>query len=287
MTTDVYQMVTDKVLTMMETHGLKWSKPWKSGQGSMPVSISTGKPYTGINPLLLWAEGHSDPRWGTYKAWQEKGGQVRKGEKATAVVFFKQIEVADKNKEDNKVKIPLLRYYSVFNASQVDGVEPMAATPKTENETIAAVDQFITDTGADIRTIAGSAAFYMPSFDYIQVPPLAEYFRKTAVSDYYGTLLHELVHWTGHKDRLARLQSGGFGSEDYAKEELVAELGSAFLCSELGIDSEPREDHAAYLQSWIKALQDDKRLIVKAASQASKACAFLHAETVAEVAEAA
>lgn len=291
MNIDVYQQVTDRIVATMETHGLRWAKPWtgKTGAGKLPVSISTGNNYTGINTILLWAEDRTDTRWGTYKAWQAKGAQVRKGERGTSVIFFKQLTVKDRDSDDDKIKrIPLIRTYTVFNAEQCDNVPELPAAEPVQvqdGKPLEHVEAFISTTTADVHVVPGSdKAFYTPGLDFIQVPSMADFHRTTQVSDYYGTLLHELVHWTGHKNRLGRLQSGGFGSEAYAKEELVAELGSAFLCSELGIDAEPREDHAAYLQSWIKSLKNDKRLIVSAAAHAQRACNYLHGNK-AEIAE--
>lgn len=283
---DAYQSITDQIIGLIETHGANWVKPWVGNGGSAkrPISISTGKPYQGCNPLLLWAAGFSDHRWGTYKAWQEKGCQVKAGQKAGAhIVFFKALDIKDKDSGEDK-KVPFLRMTAVFNAEQVDGLEPLPVSgpesPAEADERVAAALAFARNTGANVNVVQGSdRAFYSPLSDKIVVPAITD-FVGTATSSsqeaYASTLLHELVHWSGHRSRLDRLKSASFGSEDYATEELVAELGATFLCADLEISAEPRPDHAQYLASWLKALKGDKRLIVRAASAASKAANFLH-----------
>jgi len=283
---DVYQSITDQIIGLIETHGANWVKPWVGNGGSAkrPISVSTGKPYQGCNPLLLWAAGYSDHRWGTYKAWQDKGCQVKAGQKAGAhIVFFKALDIKDKDSGEDKT-VPFLRMTAVFNAEQVEGVEPLPVnapeSPAEADERVAAALAFARNTGANVNVVAGSdRAYYSPLSDKIVVPAITD-FVGTATSSaqeaYAGTLLHELVHWSGHRSRLDRLTSASFGSEEYATEELVAELGATFLCADLEISAEPRPDHAQYLGSWLKALKGDKRLIVRAASAASKAANFLH-----------
>lgn len=269
---DHYQVITNKIIEMMETHGANWSKPWvESGMGGAPVSISTGNPYRGINWMLLGMAGYSDRRWGTFKAWQEKGASVRKGEKATSIVFFKQLEITDKDTNEQK-NIPLLRAFSVFNAEQVEGAPEMDLPELTPTELLDHADAYVQNTGALI-TYGGDVACYSPVTDKIKCPT-ADQFHST--ESYYGTLLHELVHWTGHKTRCNRDLLNTFGSEDYAKEELVAELGAAFLCCDLGITPEPRQDHAGYLAGWLKVLKSDKKFIVRAATKAQAAIDHLN-----------
>ena len=271
---DIYEDVSNRIIELMEKHGTDWSKPWADGTGSgFPVSMSSGKAYTGINVLLLWAEQRPNAEWGTYKAWQSKGAQVRKGEKGTQVVYFQILEKVDEESGQIK-KIPMLKYYTVFNADQVDGYESAPIELPNKAERIAVADHFIARTKAHIEH-KQTSAFYVPSMDMIGLPP-REAFKST--DGYYSTLLHELTHWTGAKHRLDRLSSGGFGSTEYAKEELVAEIGSAFLCVKLGVTKEPREDHAKYLNNWMKALRDDKRAIVKACKLAQNAVEFLESE---------
>lgn len=298
---DAYQTITDQIIGLIEEHGANWVKPWvgNGGTAKRPISISTGKPYQGCNPLLLWAAGFSDHRWGTYKAWQEKGCQVKAGQKAGAhIVFFKALDIKDKESGEDKT-VPFLRTVAVFNAEQVEGaeplVQPLAESPAEADARVAAALSFAQNTGANVNVVAGSdRAYYSPLSDKIVVPAITDFIgtaTSSAQEAYAGTLLHELVHWSGHRSRLDRLKAASFGDEDYATEELVAELGATFLCADLQISAEPRPDHAQYLASWLKALKGDKRLIVRAASAASKAANFLHGlqpnAAVEEVQEAA
>jgi hypothetical protein len=291
---DVYSEVTAKIITLMETHGANWSKPWvgTKGSSSMPTSISTGNRYTGINAVLLWAAGRTDARWGTYKAWQEKGCQVRKGETATHIIFFKSLDIKEKQADGSSADktIPLLKSFAVFCADQVDGLPAVEqAQPETAEQAdarIAMALDFVARAGANIEVLSGSArAYYSSTVDKIVVPSSGDFVgtaTSSAIESFCGVVLHELVHWTGHKSRLARTFGFTHGDADYAKEELVAELGATFLCADLGISTEPRADHAQYLASWLRVLKDDKRLIIRAASQASKAAAYLHGLQVAE-----
>ena len=283
---DNYQLITDTIIDLIETHGANWTKPWtgNGGSGNRPISVSTGKTYKGCNPLLLWAAGFNDHRWGTYNAWKEKGAQVRSGEKGTKITFFKALDIKDKNSGED-VTVPFLRVTSVFNAEQVDGVEALPApeapeTPAEADERVEAAIAFAEATGAVINIReGGDRAYYSTVTDQITVPSIADFIgtdTSSAQEAFAGTLLHELGHWTGHKSRLNRQLANAFGSEDYAKEELVAELAATFLCSDLTISAEPRPDHAQYLASWLKALKNDKRLIVTASSQAHKAVDFVH-----------
>jgi len=285
---DVYAEVTAKVVGLMETHGANWTKPWVGTKGSsaMPTSISTGNQYTGVNVVLLWAAGRTDSRWGTYKAWSEKGCQVRKGETATHIIFFKALGIKEKQADGSQTDktIPLLKSFAVFCADQVDGL-PMneQAQPETAEQADARVAlalDFVARAGANIEILNGSArAYYSPTVDKIVVPAAADFVgtaTSSPVEAFAGVVLHELIHWTGHKNRLARTFGTSHGDADYAKEELVAELGAAFLCADLGISTEPRADHAQYLASWLRVLKDDKKAIIRAASLASKAAGFLH-----------
>lgn len=291
---DVYAEVTAKVVSLMETHGANWSKPWvgSKSSGSMPTSISTGNQYTGINVVLLWAAGRTDSRWGTYKAWSEKGCQVRKGETATHIIFFKSLGIKEKQADGSQTDktIPLLKSFAVFCADQVDGL-PMheQAQPETVEQAdarIALALDFVARAGANVQVLPGSSrAYYSPTIDKIVVPAASDFVgtaTSTPIESFAGVVLHELVHWTGHSKRLARTFGASHGDADYAKEELVAELGATFLCADLGISVEPRADHAQYLASWLRVLKDDKKAVIRAASQASKAAAYLHGLQVAE-----
>ena len=272
MKNDIQQQITNTIIDMMETAGANWSKEWAAIDA--PNNISSGKNYTGINTLVLSAQavrqGYDSNVWGTYKQWADKGAQVKKGEKATGGIFYKTLEIKDKE-TDEKKRIPMLREFKLFNAHQVEGFEIPASIELEPVERDASVDRYIKATGAIIGH-GGDSAFFMPSEDRIQMPRIETF---TSSNAYYATLLHELTHWTGHKSRLDRLTHARFGSTDYAKEELVAELGAAFQCQLLGVTSEPMENHAKYLNSWIKVLKEDKKAIFKASALAQKAVTLI------------
>lgn len=282
---DIHQHLTDRIVAAIEAGAGHWQMPWHRGSaGRAPVNIASDNKYRGVNVLGLWVEaqvnGYASHLWGTYRQWAEKGGSVRKGQKASYVVFYKEIEVesAEEGEDERKSRL-FARATPVFNADQVDGLnEAPVAAPVTELQD---VDAFIARTGANI-VHGGNRACYMPKLDEIHMPP-RELFTgsatSTATEAYYSTLLHELTHWTGPAHRCDRDLSGRFGTEAYAMEELVAELGAAFLCAELGIAVEPRADHAQYLAHWLKVLKADKRAIFTAASKAGEATAFLGAVT--------
>ena len=284
---DVYSRITDKIIADLEQGVRPWLKPWNAehaaGKITRPLRHN-GIPYKGINVIMLWAaataKGYACPIWLTFKQALELGGNVRKGETGELVVYANSItktEIDDKGEETER-EIPFLKGYTVFNVEQCDGLpahfyakaEAPALTPA---QRIDAADRFFAATGADIRH-GGTRAFYAEGPDYVQMPPFETF--KDAES-YAGTLAHELTHWTKHDRRLARdLGRVKWGDEGYAREELVAELGSAFLCADLGITPEVREDHAAYIGSWLQVLKNDKRFIVQAASQAQRAADYLH-----------
>lgn len=282
---DVYTRVTERILSDLEQGIRPWIKPWSAAHAAGRITRPlrhNGTPYKGINVLLLWGEamanGYAAPLWMTYKQAQEIGGQVRKGEHGSLVVYADRItktETAD-NGEEIEREIPFMKGYTVFNVEQIDGLPAhyyaQPVNPLPASQRIEAADRFVTSTGADIRH-GGNQAFYSPSRDLIQLPPF-EAFRDA--ESYYATALHELTHWTKHESRLSRdFGRQRFGDEGYAREELVAELGAAFLCADLGITPDIREDHAAYLASWLKVLQDDKRAIFQAAAHAQRAADFL------------
>jgi antirestriction protein ArdC len=238
----------------------------------MPVNAITGRAYSGVNIPILWGaaarSGFPTPQWLTFKQALAAGGHVRKGERSTMVVFTKRISIGD---DDDPETISMLRTYAVFNIAQADGItDPLFAQPVgPEPLADADVEVFMARTGARIRS-GGSQAFYIPSNDTIRMPPLSSF---DEAASYYATLLHELGHWTGHPARLDRDLTGRFSSHAYAAEELIAELTSAFLCSELGIRGELR--HAGYIQDWISLLTDDTRAIFTAAAWASAAASYL------------
>jgi len=256
--------------------------PWHtSGRFAFsPINIASHKPYRGINTVCLWAAAQSKDyesgEWGTYQQWQERGAQVRKGEKATLVVFWKFANESRETEEDGEhtasgSRLLFTRGYSVFNAAQVDGYTPKADADVPMPERIAHADEFFQAIGADLRH-GGNQAFYSPASDYIQMPPYAAFQESVA---YYSTLAHECTHWTATVGRCNRDMGKRFGDNAYAAEELVAELGAAFTCAHLGLSTEPRADHSRYLASWLKVLKADKRAIFTAASKAQQATDWL------------
>ena len=277
---DIYQQVTDSIIAVLEEGTKPWVKPWQAGIVRRPLRHN-GVAYTGINILMLWLKaekgGYKAPYWMTYAQAAELGGQVRKGEKGAMVVYANTLSVTEENAdgETEETHIPYMKSYNVFNVEQIDGL-PERYYALQENitepkERLKYADEFFQKTGAVIRQ-GGNRAYFTPSGDYIQMPDFDAF---NSPEGYAGTLAHELTHWTGHNTRLDRLTASKFGSEDYAKEELVAELGAAFLCADLGIIP-MLENHASYLQSWLKVLKKDKRAIFRASSQAQKAVEHLH-----------
>jgi antirestriction protein ArdC len=282
---DLHQTITDQIVAAIERVSADdFRLPWhRSGMSSIqPKNALTKNAYRGINIVALWisAEVHSYPRslWATYKQWQELGAQVRKGERSSLVVFFKEYDVdPDPQNEDDDGKRRVARHSSVFNIAQVDGfaLPEMPHTSIVERD--AAADAFFAATGIDIRH-GGDRAFYRPSQDFVQMPD-ERLFRGsqygTPKEDYYCVLAHEITHATAHEKRLDRQLGKRFGDHQYQAEELIAELGSAFICAELGISPQPRLDHAQYLKHWLEMMKADKRAIFTAAARAQEAVSFL------------
>lgn len=276
MSVNVFQIVTERILEELEQGVVPWEKPW-TGVRNGAYSRATGKPYSILNQLLLRESGE----YLTFKQAQEAGGTVRKGEKPRIVVFWKPLPVTEKDKEGKTVTkiIPMLRYYHVFHIRQCDGVEPrFAPEDLTSADPIAAAESILSEysarSGCRILNEPQDRAYYSPSSDEIHLP-LREQFPK--VEEYYSTAFHEAIHSTGHEKRLNRLsKTACFGSEDYSKEELVAEIGAATAMHELGIETRGSfRNSTAYIQSWLRALRNDSRLIVSAASKAEKAVRLL------------
>jgi len=279
---DIYQNVTDHIVAAIEK-GLegRFELPWH-GLSALPQNARSGKFYNGVNVPLLWVHqiknGYQSGIWATYKQWAELGAHVRKGEKGSQIVFWKSVEVEPSEDNQEPETRIFARYSAVFNADQVDG---FILSPDEQGdikiESIAAADAVIDATGADIRHVE-PRAFYNLIGDYINLPS-PESFKETkgssATENYYSVLFHELTHWSGASHRLDRLQHSKFGDKNYAFEELVAELGSAFLCARTGVESSPREDHAKYIRNWLAALKNDKKFIFSASSQAQKAVDYL------------
>lgn len=303
---DVYQEVTDKIIAALEGGAAPWVKPWSAGNGfGLPVNAATGRAYNGVNVFLLWCQaaamGYEADRWLTFKQCQALKGRVRKGEKATMVVFWKILRKTERDDTgaERERKIFLLKYYNVFNVAQCDGLPEramgarVAAAGLTEAERLQAAETFIANCGAKI-THGGAQAFYSPALDSITLPRF-ETFKDGGA--YYATALHEVTHWTGHASRCNRAEAFGnrFGSDAYAAEELTAEMGSAFACAALGIQGTLQ--HPEYIAHWLKILRGDNRAIFTAASKAKAAHEYMmrlqpgaetaDAEAEAEEAEAA
>jgi len=298
MRTDVYQKITDQIVSELEKGVRPWLKPWNAehaaGRITRPLR-GNGIAYRGINVLMLWSaameKGFAAPIWMTFKQALEFDAHVRKGEQGSLVVYADKIIRAETDAdtgEESERAIPFMKGYTVFNVEQIDGLPERfyaKAEPRGESvQRIERAEQFFAATGAAVRH-GGNRAYYSIGTDHVQMPPI-EAFRDA--ESYYATRAHETTHWTRHKSRLDRdFGRKRFGDEGYAIEELVAELGSAFLSADLDLTPDVRDDHAAYIASWIKVLKDDKRAIFSAASHAQRAADFLHGLQQSASAEAA
>lgn len=281
--TDLYSEVTNQIIAAIEAGTGTYSLPWQRVPG-MPKNVASDRSYRGINTLLLWltgnAKGYATPYWATFKQWLELGHPVRKGEKSATVVFWKDLagrasNSAEAENDDGDTRRRFVaRAYHVFNADQVEGYAAPSITPLSESERDARAEAFFKQLPIVVNH-EGSQTFYRPSTDTVQMPTYSHFHEANG---YYATLGHECVHATGAKHRLDRDLSGRFGSESYAMEELVAELGAAFLCADLGLSAEPRSDHAGYIASWLKVLKGDNRAIFTAASKAQAAADWLNAQ---------
>ena len=283
--TSLYSEITDKIITELEAGRLPWVQPWSaSGNGAvlgMPQNAAAGRRYRGINVLILWGavieRGYSGQAWLTFRQALALGGNVRKGERGTTVVYADRFMPEDERERaerdrDEPSAIPFLKRFTVFNTDQCEGLPDAIASPAPpvpEGLILPQAEALIRASGADIR-IGGDRAFYSVIGDFIQVPPPQAYFEPV---NWHRSALHELGHWSGSAHRLARDLSGGFGSASYAKEELAAEMTAAFLCASLGIV--PTVRHADYIGSWLEVLRNDDRAIIRAASAASKAADYL------------
>lgn len=266
----IYETVTASIIASLESGVAPWVKPWTASHTADKNAIS-GKAYRGVNRFLLGMAFQSSNEWATFKQWQEMGASVKKGEKATHIVYFSPVTKPKKGEdgEESGPAYSMLKTYCVFNASQVDGyAPPVIETDSKPFDINALCEDRIVKTGAMVSH-GGDMAFYSPSADRVQLPNKAAFITP---EDYYATAFHELTHWTGHNSRLDR-KGGRFGDAAYAYEELVAELGAAFLCQDHAIAG--KLQHAAYIQSWLNALKTDSRLIFKAAAAAQKAADFI------------
>lgn len=286
---NLYDEVTAKIIAQLEEGRVPWVQPWASSAGAglgglapgLPRNALTARKYSGVNILILWGAAierdFPSQSWLTFKQARDAGGCVRKGEQGTTVVYADRFTPeAEKEKarttgEDAKT-IAFLKRFTVFNVSQCEGLRPDLAVdpaPLPEREIVVQAEELIVASGVDFR-VGGHRAFYVPSADFVQVPPQPAFFEQI---NFYRTCLHELTHATGHASRLDRALTNSFGSKDYAREELIAEMGSAFLCASLGIV--PTVRHADYIGSWLDVLREDSRAIFRAAGAASKAADWL------------
>ena len=284
MTHDLYQVVTDRIVAALEVGTAPWIKPWSSDFDGVPINAGSNRPYRGVNRLLLtmeaFARGYRRNAWLTYRQAKEFGGQVRGGQRGAQIVFYRLREVPqaeiERSEDEAKPKvIPLLRAYTVFNVAQVDGLPARLNPPAPSQPAWApqeAAEGLLSSSGAQIEH-GGSMAFYSPLDDHIQLP------RREAFKDagsYYATGLHELIHWTGHPSRLDRQLGRRFGEAAYAAEELLAEMGGAFLCASCRIDGHLQ--HAEYIGEWLKVLKQDKRAIFTASTKAQQAADYIESK---------
>jgi antirestriction protein ArdC len=279
---DVHRAITETIIDAIKAGAGAFQMPWhRVATVSRPINAVTGNPYRGVNVIALWVQcmtrKYLAGYWATYRQWQTLGAQVNRGEHGTTIVFYKKMDPKPGDEGDNPRPGLLARASQVFNAEQVTGWTPPVPEPRTRMETLAEVEDFIQRTGALIRH-GGGEAYYDRRYDTVVVPARGMFMGTTTsapMDSYYATLLHELTHWTGAPHRLTRQFGERFGDNAYAMEELVAELGSAFLCADLGITNESRPDHAAYVASWLEVLNRDQKAVFTAASQASAAAAYL------------
>jgi len=284
---DPYQVVTDRIVSLLEQGTVPWQKPWQSGH-LLPRNLISQREYRGVNVFLLHAMSFESPYWLTFNQAKELGGNVKRGEKACPVVFWKWLDVEERGEKE---RVPFLRYYSVFNLAQCEGIPagkiPSLNGSKRDHCAITEAERIFAAMPKRPEVKHGlDRAYYSPGGDFVGMPA-PESFRSG--EDYYSVLFHELTHSTGHESRLNRKGVSGsdgewsaFGSTPYAKEELVAEMGAAFLCGQAGIVERTLNNSASYVASWLQRLKDDRRLVVQAAAQAQKAADFILAKTYGE-----
>lgn len=286
-TADLYSKVTDSIIKQLEAGVIPWTKPWaierKPGIAYVPTNVATGRPYSGMNVLLLWAEaterGFHSHSWMTFKQANDIGAHIRKGEHGSTVIFTKWTEKQDETSGEMK-KRSLLKTYTVFHLDQLEKLPPayqVVSEPPPEMEVYDGALKLIRHCGIEMQ-YSGTKAAYYPQRDQVILPPYSSF---ESGDEFYGVAFHEMAHATGHKDRLNRNLSTRFGSNAYAFEELVAELSSAFLCAHTGVPARHRS--AAYVENWLKVMKDDKRAIFQAASYASQAADWLRKQAEPEV----
>jgi len=274
---DVYEIVTEKILEALDKGVIPWRKPWNAPNA---CNLESGRPYTGMNEFLLGMADHKRPYYITFEGAKRLGGHINKGEKGSVAMFWKSLKVKDKETEEEKT-IPYLRYYTVFNIDQTSGLDKqyekleselniVKHTIGTSAECDAVLDHY---TDKPEMKHGGTRAFYQPADDRIQLPE-KELF--TSYQEYYSTLYHEMAHSTGHKARLNRLTDlAAFGSDEYSKEELVAEMAACMLCSVAGIGSDTLSNSASYIDNWKRVIRADKKILISASSKAKKACEYI------------
>jgi antirestriction protein ArdC len=282
---NLHSEITARILTALRAGTVPWRQPWAAqASGAMPRNAITGRPYSGANVILCWItaqeRGYTSPAWLTFKQATEAGGSVRKGEKGTTVIYVSSF--MKKNDEGETRAVPFLKAFTIFNVCQCEGLPDKLsgnARPKARNphDRDPVADQFVAATGATISEGSEGRAYYRRSTDHITMPSFASF---NSADTFYSTLFHELTHWTGHTSRLNREMGKRFGDASYAAEELVAELGAAFLSAEFQFNTE--EASAAYIANWIKVLENNERLFVAAASAGSKAVEFMRGLAVAD-----
>ena len=279
---DLYQDFTNQVIKQMEDNNMNWFKPFTTSILNGHHNVVSKKCYQGLNcfsiGLSVHDNGFKSNEWATFNQWKNLGANVLKGSKGTQILYWNIKEYEDKNDKDKKVKIPMLRYFVVFNADQVEGYKRKVIETKVIDDWKAhfKTDSFVENINPDIKT--SNKAFYIPSKDFIGMPPKEDFKgdkENTKEQHYYSTLLHELTHWTGHPSRCDRNLGNRFGSQAYAMEELIAEIGSALLCSHLGITKAPTPNHAKYLNGWLEVLKEDKKAIFKAFSLSKTSSEYL------------
>jgi len=279
---DVYQVINSRIMELLESGTVPWRKTWNA-QSNYPKNLVSGKKYAGINVFMLACQQYSNPWWLTFKQVQDKGGHVIKGSKSTPIIFYKWLDKKDSipgvgSEEQGNGKIPLLRYYSVFNIEQTEGITCLPEPEETHNhfDPITKAEEIISNMPLlpEIK-YGGNRAYYSPTLDYIQLPHLHTF---DSAEEAACCKFHEAVHATGHSNRLGRkgvTETSYFGSHEYSKEELVAEMGAAFLCGHAGIENTTIENSAAYLAGWLKALKNDKTLLIQAGGMAQKAADYI------------
>lgn len=293
-----YELITQRIIDSLDKGDIPWIKPWQQVKNlGMPHNFKSGKNYNGLNMFLLYSQSWSTPYFLTFKQVKEMGGNVRKGEKGTPITYFNWVNIKDKKDADKTRQVPLLKYYTVFNAEQIDGIEfpsiednkkkfkPEFEAIESAEDLLALMSKRIVKGSLvvpKIHHVKGNRAFYRPSTDSITMPEKEQF---NSSPEYYSTLFHELTHSTGHKEKLNRstlVESHFFGDKNYSKEELCAEMGAAFLCGLCDIDMNTLRNSQAYIKSWLKALKGNSQLIIQAASAAQKAVDFLVGEYKAE-----